>query len=60
MVEERPYVAKCAYQDCGVRFVGATPDDVRNHMTTEHSPLAELIVFPTEAEKRRQRERTHA
>lgn len=48
MTEEVEYVEECPQDDCDARFVGATPDDVREHLTEEHHRfLGGLIVFPT-------------
>lgn len=43
-VNERDYVAECPI--CHVAFLGATPDDVRKHVESEHTPLGRVIAFP--------------
>lgn len=47
-IDEVEHVDQCPINGCDMRFIGATPDDVREHMTDEHGQMAELIVFPIE------------
>lgn len=49
MTSEREYIGSCPDNDCDVRFVAATPDDVREHMVAEHGPLCALYVSPRRA-----------
>jgi hypothetical protein len=49
MIDEVSYVEKCPIDGCEMRFVGATPDDVREHMTDEHDPLGKVVVFSEES-----------
>lgn len=44
-LEEIEYVDECPV--CEESFLGATPNDAREHMTDEHGPIHSLIHFPT-------------
>lgn len=46
-VVEREYVEECPC--CGTKFLGATPEDIREHCRTECNPLGQLVVFPAKA-----------
>lgn len=57
-VEEVEFVDECP--QCDLTPVGMTPEEMREHMTAEHSPLCALIVFPTPEERRRHARRVSA
>lgn len=47
-------VEECPVPGCGAAFLGMTPDDVRDHLVTDHGvSLGQSIVFPTDEAKQR-------
>lgn len=47
-------VEECPVPGCETTFIGMTPDDVRDHLVTDHGvSLGQSIVFPTDEAKQR-------